>query len=286
MQRTIGSTGITVNAIGFGAWQLSNVNRPPEDHAIEVVRRALDGGADLIDTADSYCHDDNDFGHNERLVNKALETLGRKAHVTVATKVGLTRPAGAWVPNGSPEYVKRRCDESLERLEVDCIALYQLHAPDPDVPIEDTVGALAELKSAGKVRHIGLSNVDLDQLERARGVARIETVQNRCNPWARDDVDSGLIERCGEMNITYLPFQPVGGDKGHRACASNPVLQELAAKYQVSPYRLLIRWLLSLGDNVLPIPGATRVESILDSLRSADVEVAPADLERIGAAAQ
>ena len=282
MKRAIGRTGISVHPIGFGAWPLSNVNRPPEAQALEVIAGAVEAGVDLIDTADSYCLDDNDFGHNERLIRKALDAIGAQGEVTVATKVGNTRPGGAWATDGRPERVKAACDRSLERLGVDTITLYQLHAPDAGVPLEETVGAMRDLQEAGKVAHIGMSNLDLDQLERAQRVARIESLQNQCNPWTRGDVDRGLVDRCREMDLTYIAWYPVGGEIGHRACASHPVLRELSAKYGASPYQLLLAWLLGLGEHVLPIPGATRVASIQDSAKAAGLGVEPADLERIG----
>ena len=283
MKRTIGRTDIRVNALGFGAWQLSNVNRPSEAQAVEVIDAALEGGADLIDTADCYCLGDDEFGHNEHLVNAALTTLGRKSEITVATKGGMLGRADNWAPSGRPERIKDCCEQSLKRLAVETITLYQLHAPDPQVPVEDTIGAFADLQSAGKVRHIGVSNVDNEQLDRALAVTRIESVQNRCNPWAHDDIDSGLLGRCRELGITYIPWHPVGGERGHRACASDTALRGLAKKYDVSPYQLLIRWLLALGDHVLPIPGASRITSVVDSLKATQVEVSAADLETIGA---
>ena len=285
MKRAIGRTGISVHPVGFGAWPLSNVNRPPEEQALEVIARAVEAGVDLIDTADAYCLDEHDFGHNERLIRKALDAIGDRGEVTVATKVGSLRPNGAWTRCGRPEHIKNACDGSLQRLGVETITLYQLHAPDENVPIEDSVGAMRDLQEAGKVAHLGMSNFDLDQLERAQREARIESLQNQCNPWTRGDVDSGLVERCREMDVTYIAWYPVGGEIGHRACASHPVLKALSAKYGASPYQLLLAWLLGLGDHVLPIPGATRVTSIQDSARAADLEVESADLEAIGALA-
>ena len=282
MQRTIGTTGIRVNALGFGAWQLSNVNRPSQSQAIEVVKTALDNGADLIDTADCYCLAGDEFGHNESLVNHALTTLNRKSAVTIATKCGMLGPADDWRPAGRPERIKTCCEESLQRLGVEAITLYQLHTPDPSVPLEDTIGAMADLQAAGKVLHIGVSNVDGEQLARALAVTRIESVQNRCNPWARTDIDNGLLAHCGEIGITYIPWHPVGGETGHQACAADPTLLGLAKKYGVSPYQLLIRWLLSLGDHVMPIPGATRISSVVDSLKATGVEVSQTDLAVIG----
>ena len=285
MKRAIGRTGISVHPIGYGAWPLSNVNRPSEEQALEVIARAVEAGVDLIDTADAYCLDEHDFGHNEQLIRKALDAIGDSDEVTVATKVGSLRPGGAWTRCGRPEHIKSGCEGSLQRLGVEIISLYQLHAPDEDVPIEDSVGAMRDLQEAGKVAHLGMSNFDLDQLERAQREARIESLQNQCNPWVRGDVDSGLVARCREMDVTYIAWYPVGGEIGHRACASHPVLKALAAKYDASPYQLLLAWLLGLGDHVLPIPGATRPASIQDSAKAADLKVEPADLEAIGALA-
>ena len=285
MKRAIGRTGINVHPIGYGAWPLSNVNRPSEEQALEVIARAVEAGVDLIDTADAYCLDEHDFGHNERLIRKALDAIGDRGEVSVATKVGSLRPGGAWTRCGRPEHIKNACEDSLQRLGVDTITLYQLHAPDENVPIEDSVGAMRDLQEAGKVAHLGMSNFDLDQLERAQREARIESLQNQCNPWVRGDVDSGLVERCREMGVTYIAWYPVGGEIGHRACASHPVLKALSAKYGASPYQLLLAWLLGLGDHVLPIPGATRPASIQDSAKAADLKVEPADLEAIGALA-
>ena len=184
-------------------------------------------------------------------------------------------------PDGRPEYVRACCDASLERLETETITLYQLHSPDPQVPIEDTVGTMVDLQAAGKVQHIGLSNVSRDELLRSQKVARIETVQNRCNPHVREDLDSGLLEQCRREAITYLPWHPVGGEKGHGSLAKHPVLLEMGQRYRVSTYRLCLRWLLSLGEHVLPIPGATRAASILDSLTATVVELDDADLATI-----
>lgn len=283
MRREIGRTGIEVSAIGLGAWQLSNVNRPPRAQAIELIHRALEAGVDLIDTADAYCRDENDFGHNECLIREALDAWNGTGEVTVMTKVGRTRPGGRWVTDARPEYIKTACDANLERLGLESIFLYQLHRVDAEIPFEDTLGALADLREAGKIRHIGLSNVSRAQVEQAQALIRVESVQNCCNPWAREDVDSGLITRCAETGVTYFPWHPVGGEEGHRAAASNPVLRELASKYETTPYQLLIAWLLGLGSHVIPIPGATRVASILDNLKATKLDVAREDLARIGA---
>jgi len=281
MHREIGRTGIVVHAVGYGEWPLSRESRPDRAQALAVIRRAVEAGVGLIDTADSYALDDGEFGHGERLVREALEGLGRPDTVTVATKVGFRRPGGGWVADGRPQRVRACCDASLARLGVEAITLYQLHTPDPNVPIEESVGAMADLQAAGKVRHVGVSNVDRDQLERARGVATIASVQNECNLWTRDDVESGLIAHCEQAGIAYIPWYPFGGTSGHRRLADEPVLASLAREHAVSPYRVALRWLLSLGENVIPIPGARRVESLLDSVAAAALELDSEDLARI-----
>jgi len=278
MKRAIGNTGVTVNAIGLGEWPLSNAGRPPEAKSVALIRRAVEAGVELIDTADAYARDDGEFGHGERLVREALAGFEAGRSVRVATKVGFRRPGGQWVADARPERTRACCEASLERLGVDTIFLYQLHTPDPAVPLEESVGALAELKREGKIEHIGLSNVGVGELERAQSVARIESVQNECNPWTRDDLENGLVERCRRDRIAYLPYRPVGGKDGHRRLAADATVRALADKYGVSPYRVLLAWLLALGEHVIPIPGATRVESVLDNLAATTVRLAPQDI--------
>jgi len=281
MKRKLGNTGIKVNAIGFGEWQLSNIDRPSWDKAIDVIRQAVEAGVDFIDTADSYALDDNEFGHGERLVKAALDSFD-SAHVTVATKVGATRPAGQWGRNGHPEWIKKACEASLSRLGKDSIFLYQLHGIDEKVPFEDTLGALANLKSEGKVQHLGLSNVDAKQLALAQSITRIETVQNACNPWRQEDVKSGLIKECERSDVTYLPFYPVGGKDQHQALSSQSILLPIAKKHQTSTYCVLLNWLLHTAQNIIPIPGASRASSILDSTKAVKFKLDDEELALIG----
>ena len=151
-KRRIGDPPLIVNAVGYGAWQLSNENRPGDQQAAAVLRSAVDGGADLIDTADAYCLSDDDFGHNESLLARLLDRLGLRAEISIATKVGYRRPQGQWVPDGRPEWIRKGCDQSLARLRQDSIALYQLHVVDPDVPIEESAGAAVRLASSRQGR--------------------------------------------------------------------------------------------------------------------------------------
>ncbi|HEY8558403.1 MAG TPA: aldo/keto reductase, partial [Actinomycetes bacterium] len=161
--------GLQVSAIGLGEMPLSLAGRPDEAQAVRTIHAALDAGVTLIDTADAYCRDESDFGHGERLIAKALAAWsGDRDQALVATKGGHTRPGGSWEVDGRPEYLRQACEASLERLGVEAIGLYQFHRPDPKVPFTESVGALAELRAAGKIRLAGLSNVSIDQISQAR----------------------------------------------------------------------------------------------------------------------
>src|SRR4051794_37864755 len=164
-RRSLGPDAPRVSAVGYGGMHLSIQDRPPEDHGVHVIQAALDAGVTLIDTADVYCLDDRDLGHNERLVARALQRWhGDVSDVIVATKGGMTRPAGRWERDASPQHLRSACERSLAALDIERIDLYQLHAPDPRIPIADSVGALADLQREGKIRWIGLSNVSVPQI--------------------------------------------------------------------------------------------------------------------------
>ncbi len=169
--------GTEVFPIGLGAMPMALSGRPPEEQSIRAIHAALDAGVNLIDTADAYCRDESEVGHNERLIAKALQ--GRYDDVIVATKAGHIRPGGAWELDGRPEHIREACEASLKALGTDRIDLYQYHRPDPNVPYAETVGAFKELQDEGKVRWIGLSNCTVEQLEEALGVAEIVSVQNQ-----------------------------------------------------------------------------------------------------------
>lgn len=281
MIREVGRTGLKVRAVGLGGMPMSaRSDRPSEADSIKTLHAAFAAGTDFVDTADVYCLDDSDIGHNERLIAKAVSAW--KGRVVVATKGGLTRPGGRWERDARPEALRRACERSLKALGTDCIELYQLHAPDEKVPYADTIGALKRLQEEGKVRHIGLSNVDLSQLDAALKVARIESVQNQLNPKDTEDIRSGLVKACAERGVAYLPYCPVGGGHGHASLAKHPTLLRLAEKNQASPYCVVLAWLLSLGDNVIPIPGASKVASAVDSARAVGLSLPPEDLAAVG----
>jgi aryl-alcohol dehydrogenase-like predicted oxidoreductase len=274
--RNLGATGLAVHPIGLGGMPLSIQGRPDERTAHAVIEAFLAGGGNFIDTAISYCLDNDDLGHNERLIAKSLASLGR-ADAIVATKGGLTRPHGRWDVDCTPEWLRRCCEHSARDLGAP-IALYYLHAVDPNVPLTDSLGELVRLRDEGKILGIGLSNVDARQLDEALRMTQVAAVQNRCNVLDRRDVDSGLVERCRQLTIAYVPYSPVGGHWGHRRLGEHALLARLASKHGASPYAIALAWLLAQGPHVLPIPGASRVASIVDSLAAAELRLDATDL--------
>jgi aryl-alcohol dehydrogenase-like predicted oxidoreductase len=255
---------------------LSIQGRPDEHTGRAVIEAFVAGGGNFIDTAISYCFDNDDLGHNERLIAGTLQRLGR-TDVTVATKGGLTRPGGAWEVDCTPVWLRECCEQSARDLGAP-IALYYLHAVDPDVPLAESVGELVKLRDEGKIAAIGLSNVTAKHLDEALALTPIAAVQNRCNVLERRDVDSGFVARCGELGVAYVPYSPVGGHWGHRRLAANADVGRVAAKHGTSPHAIAIAWLLALGPHVVPIPGASKVASITNSLTAAAIELDADDL--------
>lgn len=276
--RPLGNTGRSVLAIGLGAMPLSLDRRPDEATALQVVKAFLDGGGDFIDTANVYCIDDHDIGHNERLLHKALTNFGRTGEVVVATKGGLTRPRGGWETDATPRWLRASCEKSLMDLGTESIFLYQLHAPDPAVPITESVGELARLQREGKIRHIGLSNVNTKEIMAALTVAPILSVQNRCNVLEKKSFKNGVVDLCAKEGITFIPHSPVGGYFEHSRLAANRHIKKIADAQGVSSYQIALAWLLHRGGHILPIPGASKVTSIVDSLQAVDVRLAPEEM--------
>jgi len=275
----LGDSGKQVMPIGLGAMPLSLATRPDEVMAIEVIRAFIDGGGNLIDTANVYCTDDNDIGHNEKLIHKALAKLGKLEDVIVATKGGLTRPKGRWDTNASPDWLRKSCEKSLNDLNSDCIFLYQLHAPDPNIPLTESVGELARLREEGKIQHIGLSNVNTKEIITAMTVAPVLSVQNRCNVLEKKSFKTGVVDLCKQEGIVFIPHSPVGGHFDHIKLAASKPLKTIADKYNVSVYQIVLAWLLHKGNHILPIPGASKVSSITDSLKAVNVRLDTGDME-------
>ena len=282
MTQTRKLAGADVFPIGLGAMPMSLTGRPPEERSIRAIHAALDAGVNLIDTADAYSADSSDFGHNERLIAKAL--AGRRDGVIVATKGGHTRtPDGGWELDGRPEYLKRACEASLRALGTDRIDLYQYHRPDPEVPYAESVGALKELQDEGKIRWVGLSNADTEQIEQARGIVDVAAVQNQLSLEYASPLAKGEVRLCEEHGIAFLPWSPLGGiPNAAEAPAAHDPVRAAAERHGVSPQRVALAWLLSLSPAVIPIPGASRPESITDSARAAELGLAQDELQAIG----
>jgi len=271
-----------VSVVGYGGMHLSLTDRPPESEGIQVIHASLDAGMTLIDTADAYCIDGSETGHNERLIARALkEWSGPAETVLVATKGGIVRDRGGWDPNGTPEHLKRACEASLKALGVSQIALYQFHAPDPAVPFEESVGALAELQRAGKVRWIGLSNVSVDQIRRAQRIAPVASVQNRLNPFFREALTGGVVEYCGANGIAFLAYSPTGGGRLTRKLPDHPALAEIGRRLGATPHAVCLAWVLAQGESVVVIPSARKVAHTRDSASAAGLTLSRADLDQI-----
>jgi aryl-alcohol dehydrogenase-like predicted oxidoreductase len=269
--------------IGLGGMPMSLSGRPEESQSIRTIHAALDAGVNLIDTADAYSKDHTDIGHNERLIAKALR--GRRDGVIVATKGGHTRNGEAWELDGTPEHLRAACEASLRALETDRIDLYQYHRPDPDVPYAESIGALKELQDEGKVRWIGISNATTDQIEEARGIVELVSVQNQLSLEYRGPLEKGEVELCEQHGIAFLPWSPLGGiGKADGASRHHPV-SSAAEAHGVSPQQVALAWLLALSPVMIPIPGASRPETITDSLQAAELELSPDEIDAISQAA-
>jgi aryl-alcohol dehydrogenase-like predicted oxidoreductase len=273
--------GLRVSAIGLGEMPMSLAGRPDEAQSVRTIHAALDAGVTLIDTADAYCRDGSELGHGERLVAKALAAWsGDRGRVLVATKGGHTRPGREWGLDGRPEYLRQACEASLRALGVEAIGLYQFHRPDPKVPFAESVGALAELKAAGKVRLVGLSNVSVDQVNQARELVDVASVQNEFSPRFRRS--EGELAFCAAQGIAFLPWSPLGGiGRGRDLGGRHRAFAEVAEAHGVSPQRVALAWELAKAPVVIPIPGASRPETITDSLAAAGLRLSDDDLSRL-----
>ncbi len=270
----------TVNRLGFGAMRITGegIWGPPRDHAeaLDVLRRAIELGTNFIDTADAY----GPFV-SEELIKEALHPY--PPDLVIATKGGLVRPsASAWVSDGRPAHLREACEASLKRLDVAQITLYQLHRPDPHVPFEDSVGELAKLQREGKIRHIGLSNVDTRQLAAARALVKVVSVQNRYNVADRDSDD--VLAVCERDGIAFLPWAPLA-EREQGGAAADPRIAALAAiarERHVDMAQAALAWLLARSPAMLPIPGTSRVAHLEDNIAAAAIHLGKEEMERVG----
>lgn len=305
--RKLGADGPDVSAIGLGCMGMSDFYGPAEEaRSIEVIHRALDLGVDFFDTADMY-----GVGRNELLVGRALRD--RRDRAVIATKFGNVRaPDGTFLRiDGSPAYVRQACEASLRRLGVDVIDLYYQHRVDPQVPIEETVGAMADLVREGKVRYLGLSEAAPDTIRRAHAVHPISALQTEYSLWSREAEDE-LLPLCRELGITYVAYAPLGrgfltgairsiddlapddwrrsnprfqGENFRRNLALVDAVQEMAQAKGCTPAQLALAWVLARHDHIVPIPGTRRIDRLEENVGALDVTLTQEDLDRLDAIA-
>ncbi len=267
---------LTVNRLGFGAMRITGQGiwgwPPDRQNALKILRRAVELGVNLIDTADAYGPDTS-----ELLIAQALHPY--PPGLVIATKGGLTRPGpGQWVPNGRPEHLKQAVDGSLKRLQLERIDLYQLHTVDPKVPIEESLGTLKQMQDAGKIRHVGLSNVEPHEIARARKIVPIVSVQNRYN--IEDRKSENVLVYCEKENLGFLPWFPIGGGGGLKP--ENP-LNAAARAHGVSVVQIALAWLLERSPVMLPIPGTSSVAHLEENVAAAKLKLTPEDWKAIDA---
>ena len=285
--RTIGSR--TVSAIGLGGMPMSIEGRPETDRSIATIHAALDAGVTFIDTADAYHLHADEVGHNEELIASALRSYGGDTSgVLVATKGGHLRPGdGSWTKDGRPEYLKEAVKASAKRLGVEAIGLYQFHRPDPNVPYGDSVGAIRDLLDEGVIEMAGISNANPDQIREANDIlgGRLVSVQNQFSPRFRSSLPE--LELCAQLGIAFLPWSPLGGialARSGELGAEYTAFLEVAEAHGVSPFRVTLAWELALDPVVVPIPGASRPESVQDSAQAADLPLTDDEVARLSAA--
>jgi aryl-alcohol dehydrogenase-like predicted oxidoreductase len=268
---------LPVNRLGFGAMRITGDGiwgwPPDRDNARNVLRRAVELGIDLIDTADAYGPETS-----ELLIAEALHPYPKD--LVIATKGGLTRPGpGQWVPNGRPEYLTRCVENSLKRLQLERIDLYQLHRIDPKVPMEESLGALKKMQEAGKIRHVGLSEVSPEEIDRARKVLPIVSVQNQYNignrKWEK------TLTYCEKEGLGFMPWSPIGGNRGLKDNA----LEAAARDYHASVVQLALAWLLHRSPTMLPIPGTSSIAHLEENVAAAKLKLTAEDWKRVDALA-
>jgi aryl-alcohol dehydrogenase-like predicted oxidoreductase len=272
--------GLAVHRLGFGAMRITgdDVWGPPDDRdrSMRVLRRVVELGVNFLDTADSYGP-----GISEELIAEALHPYPEG--VVVATKGGLTRPSRrAWDEDGRPEHLRNALDGSLQRLRVDRIDLYQLHAPDPQVPYEESVGALKDFQDEGKIRLVGVSNVDVDELEIARGMVDVVSVQNRYN--LNDHSSEDVLDRCEELGIAFIPWFPLdtgGLAKGGALRRIPAPLTRIAKRHEATPAQIALAWLLARSPVMLPIPGTSSLDHLEENMGAASIELSAEEGEEL-----
>jgi pyridoxine 4-dehydrogenase len=277
-QITLGGD-LTVNRLGFGAMRITGpgIWGPPADvpTAVRVVQRAVQLGVNFIDTADSYGPE-----VSEEIIAQALHPY--PAGLVIATKGGLVRPGpDVWNPNGQPKHLRAACEGSLRRLRLERIDVYQFHMPDPRVPLADSIGELLRLQKEGKIRHIGISNVSLDQLKQAERLTPLVSVQNRFN--LEDRRSDGVLEYCEKKSMAFIPWAPLdSGRHAQQSGSGSQALVRVAERHKVSVGAAAIAWLLSHSKEMLPIPGTGSVQHVEENVAAGSIQLTPEDMRELG----
>jgi len=269
---------LKVNRLGFGAMRITGEGiwgwPPDRGNALKVLRHAVDLGVNLIDTADAYGPETS-----ELLIAEALYPYPKG--LVIATKGGLTRPGrGEWVPDGRPEHLKQAVDGSLKRLRLERIDLYQLHRIDPKVPMEESLGAIKEMKDVGKIRHVGLSNVEPEEIQRAQKIVPIASVQNQYN--IEDRKSENALTYCEKNSLGFMPWSPIGGGRGLKA---GDALEAAAKNHGVTVVQLALAWLLHRSPVMLPIPGTSSVAHLEENVAAEKLKLTPEEWKAIDALA-
>lgn len=284
--RRIGS--LTVSALGLGAMPLSmgRGEPAPHDRAMATIHAALDAGVTLLDTADIYSPSWDTMGHNEKFVGEALRSWGGdRSTVSIATKGGITRSADGGGRDGSAAYLRSALEKSLTDLGVDSVELYYWHRPDRSIRYAEAVEALAAFQQEGLIREVGISNANTEEIDVALevlGEGGLAAVQNEFSP-TFFHTSRRELEHCAEHGIAFVPWSPLGGTGGGAAAVGErfPQIQRISESHGVSPQQVVLAWELSLGEHVIPIPGASRPESITDSAKAMTLELGAEDLEEM-----
>lgn len=279
----LGNTQTTISIIGLGGMPLSLRDRPPQSQGIAVIHKALDLGISPIDTADSYCRDESDKHHNERLIATALQQYkGDTSQLTIATKGGLMRPNGSWTRNGNPQHLRETIRQSYEALGGNKpIDVWQYHAPDPNYTIAQSLTPAKEAVEQGLIRYVGVSNFSVEQIKQAREIVEIVSVQNQYNPWYRQPEFDGVLEYCERERLTFFPWSPLGGSRRVNRLQDIPIIAQLAQEKGVSVYQIVLGWLLAKSPCIVPIPGASKISSIEDSAKAVKVKLSSEEVQRL-----
>ena len=268
--------------VGMGCMRLSTDRERDEARAIAVLHAALDAGVTFLDTSNAYGWDHAEIGHNERLIARALRTWkGDRSQVIVATKGGLTRPQGAWVPDGRARHLYAACEASCRALDVNRIQLYQLHTIDPRTSLATSVRALAALERDGLIEAIGLCNVNLAQIEEGRSIAGISAIQVEMSVWNDDALLGGVAEYCVRHGLRLIAARPLGGIQRQRRTGGDPALREVAQSRGTTPFEIALAWLRDLSEWIVPIPGATREETAQSSARAQRIHLTAEERARL-----